>query len=49
VNSLEELIRIERRILEKSGEADDEGTNSLMSDFITEQEKTIWMMKGWLG
>jgi len=49
VNSLEELIKIERRILEKSGEADDEGTNSLMSDFITEQEKTVWMMKAWLG
>lgn len=49
VNSLEKLIKIERRILEKSGEADDEGTNSLMSDFITEQEKTVWMMKAWLG
>ena len=49
VNSLEELIKIERRILEKSGEADDEGTNSLMSDFITEQEKTVWMMKAWLA
>ncbi len=49
VNSLEELIRIERRILEKSGDADDEGTNSLMSDFIAEQEKTVWMMKAWLG
>ena len=49
VNSLEELIRIERIILEKSGGAEDEGTNSLMSDFITEQEKTVWMMKAWLG
>ena len=49
VNSLEELIRIERIILEKSGDADDEGTNSLMSDFIAEQEKTVWMMKAWLG
>ena len=49
MNSLEELIRIERRILEKSVEADDEGTNSLMCDFITEQEKTVWMMKAWLG
>ena len=25
-----------------------EGTNSMMSDFITEQEKTVWMMKAWL-
>jgi len=49
VSSLSELLKIERDILEKSGEANDEGTNSMMSDFITEQEKTIWMMKAWLG
>lgn len=49
VHSLNELIRIERIILDKSASADDEGTNTLMSDFIAEQEKTIWMMKAWLG
>ena len=49
VKSLEELIVIERSILEKSDKADDEGTNTLMSDFIAEQEKTVWMMKAWLG
>ncbi len=49
INSLEELIKIERIILGKSAEADDEGTNSLISDFIAEQEKTVWMMKAWLG
>ncbi|MGA9239344.1 MAG: DNA starvation/stationary phase protection protein, partial [Robiginitalea sp.] len=25
------------------------GTNAMMSDFITEQEKTVWMMKAWLA
>ena len=49
VHSLSELLKIERDILGKSDEIDDEGTNSMMSDFITEQEKTIWMMKAWLG
>lgn len=49
VESLTELLAIERNILDKSGKADDEGTNSMMSDFITEQEKTVWMMKAWLG
>lgn len=49
VDSLSELLKIERQILEKSGEANDEGTNSMMSDFITEQEKTIWMMNAWLN
>ena len=49
VNSLLELIEIERKILDKSDEANDEGTNTLMSDFIAEQEKTVWMLKAWLG
>ncbi|ARV10810.1 DNA starvation/stationary phase protection protein [Winogradskyella sp. PC-19] len=49
VNSLTELLKIERQILNKSDVANDEGTNSMMSDFITEQEKTVWMMKAWLG
>jgi starvation-inducible DNA-binding protein len=49
VDSLTELLGIERRILDASSEANDEGTNSMMSDFITEQEKTVWMMKAWLA
>ncbi|MGY0392823.1 Dps family protein [Bizionia sp. KMM 8389] len=49
VDSLSELLQIERQILNKTDEADDEGTNSMMSDFITEQEKTVWMMKAWLS
>ncbi|MGG8495242.1 Dps family protein [Tenacibaculum sp. TC6] len=49
VDSLSELLKIERAILEVSDEANDEGTNSMMSDFIAEQEKTLWMMNAWLG
>jgi len=49
VSSLTELLKIEREILELSDDADDEGTNSMMSDFIAEQEKTIWMLNAWLG
>ncbi len=49
VSSLSELLKIERSILEISADANDEGTNSMMSGFITEQEKTVWMMKAWLG
>lgn len=48
VTSLAQLLKIERVILNQSDEADDEGTNAMMSDFIKEQEKTIWMMKAWL-
>ena len=49
VNSLSELLKIERLILGISDDAQDEGTNSMMSDFIAEQEKTIWMLNSWLG
>jgi starvation-inducible DNA-binding protein len=48
VDSLADLLKIERDILNQSGDAGDEGTHSMMSDFITEQEKTVWMMKAWL-
>lgn len=48
VNSLSDLLKIEREILNKTDEINDEGTNSMMSDFISEQEKTIWMMRAWL-
>lgn len=49
VTSISELLKIERNILDLSDEANDEGTNSMMSDFISEQEKTLWMMNAWLG
>ncbi len=49
VGSLKELLILERQILNSSDEAGDEGTNAMMSDFITEQEKTVWMMKAWLS
>lgn len=49
VSALKTLLIIERRILESSDDANDEGTNAMMSDFITEQEKTVWMMKAWLA
>lgn len=43
------LIDLEKEILALSGEADDEGTNSMMSDLIREKEKTNWMFSAWLG
>ncbi|NNK71849.1 MAG: DNA starvation/stationary phase protection protein [Flavobacteriaceae bacterium] len=49
IDSLTELLKIERIILNRSDEAQNEGTNSMMSDLITEQEKTVWMMKAWLN
>jgi starvation-inducible DNA-binding protein len=48
LQSLSVLLQVERVILAKAAEINDEGTNSMMSDFITEQEKTIWMLKAWM-
>lgn len=47
IKSLADLLKIERVILDETAKIDDEGTNSMMSDFIKEQEKTVWMMKAW--
>ena len=49
LDSLKEILTIEREILEKSGEMEDEGTNAMMSDFISGQEKTAWMLNSWLN
>jgi starvation-inducible DNA-binding protein len=43
VSSLSLLISKQRQILSVAADADDEGTNSLMSDYIREQEKLVWM------
>lgn len=48
VSSLSDLLKIEREILSDAAAINDEGTNSMMSDFIVEQEKTLWMMQAWL-
>jgi len=48
LDSLVKLLKIERVILNKAAEINDEGTTSMMSDFIVAQEKIIWMMKAWL-
>ena len=48
LNSFETLIIKQRKILEISGEIGDEGTNALMSDYIREQEKLVWMYSAYL-
>lgn len=39
----------ERDILKLSDELDDEGTNALMSDYIREKEKLVWMYSAFLA
>ncbi|WP_405633323.1 Dps family protein [Pseudoalteromonas sp. Ld20] len=43
------LIKMQRDILVQAGDAGDEGTASLMGDYITEQEKLVWMLKAYLN
>ncbi len=43
------LLRKQREILQLSAEADDEGTNALMSDYIREQEKLVWMYSAFMA
>lgn len=49
VESLATLIQKQRHLLNLSDEAEDEGTNALMSDYISEQEKLRWMYASYLG
>ena len=42
------LLETEREILTMASDNDDEGTASLISDFIGEQEKMIWMFNALL-
>lgn len=46
--SFTELLKKQRAILEVAVEGRDEGTGSLMSDYIREQEKMVWMYSAYL-
>mgnify|MGYP001347541235 CR=1 FL=1 len=43
LKSFEITLVKQREILEFSSKINDEGTNALMSDYIREQEKLVWM------
>ena len=48
VTSFQTTIILQRELLDLSADADDEGTNALMSDYIREQEKLVWMYSSFL-
>jgi len=43
------IISMQREILDLAGDAGDEGTSALMSDYIREQEKEVWMYNSFLS
>jgi starvation-inducible DNA-binding protein len=48
LSSFKTLIVKERVLLNVAAEANDEGTNALMSDYIRVQEKLVWMYSSFL-
>lgn len=48
LEALQTLIGQQRSLLSLASEADDEGTVALMSDYIREQEKEVWMYQSYL-
>ncbi len=49
LSAFQVLLGKQRKILALSGDIDDEGTNALMSDYIREQEKLVWMYSAFLN
>lgn len=47
LKALNILLRKERTILSLAADANDEGTVALMSDYITQQEKLVWMLSAY--
>ena len=47
--SFQIIIILQRELLAISADADDEGTNALMSDYIRLQEKLVWMYSSFLN
>lgn len=43
------IILLQRELLDLSADANDEGTNALMSDYIRAQEKLVWMYSSFLN
>lgn len=48
LDNYEVLLPLERELLNLAADSSDEGTNAMMSDYIREQEKLIWMYAAYL-
>ncbi|MCE9924515.1 DNA starvation/stationary phase protection protein [Aeromonas media] len=48
LESFRELLVAQRRILGQAAEAGDEGTASILSDYVQQQEKLVWMLRAYL-
>ena len=48
LDNISALIKIEREVLSLAEAADDEGTLAMMSDYISQQEKLVWMLTSFM-
>ena len=48
LESFKTVITMQRELLNLAADANDEGTNALMSDYIRAQEKLVWMYSAFL-
>jgi starvation-inducible DNA-binding protein len=48
LKSFSAIMPLQREILSLAADANDEGTNALMSDYIRAQEKLVWMYSSFL-
>lgn len=49
LRAFKSILASQRALLDLSDNIGDEGTNALMSDYISEQEKTVWMYAAFLS
>lgn len=49
LESFRELLVAQRRILGQAANAGDEGTASILSDYVQQQEKLVWMLRAYLA
>jgi starvation-inducible DNA-binding protein len=47
--SFKTIIILQRELLTSASDANDEGTNALMSDYIRLQEKSVWMYSSFMN
>lgn len=48
LDAFKTVITMQRELLNLSADANDEGTNALMSDYIRAQEKSVWMYSAYI-
>ncbi|MDH5476286.1 MAG: DNA starvation/stationary phase protection protein [Cyclobacteriaceae bacterium] len=48
IDNLSSIVEVERNIKNTAEELNDSGSADMISAFIEEQEKTLWMFKAWL-